>query len=95
MEETQIATAEEVVDQEPKSIEAVAEDSKAKILEDFMRVLAAKSGKQAIKAFLTQKATVWLTAQTLGTITRKQRRKAARQVAKRLTKRVIAGEEIF
>lgn len=93
VEESMIATAEEVQDQSPRTHEQIAADERQKAVEEFNAVIATKPGKAAIKAFLNTKCTGYLT--TLGQISRKQRRIAARQVAKRLAKKVMAGEEIF
>lgn len=70
-------------------------EEREKALAEFKAVIATKPGKAAIKAFLNTKATLYLTEAFKGNITRKQRRIAARQVSRRLTKRVMAGEDIF
>lgn len=95
MEEVQIATAEEVLGQEPKTPEQHLADEREKALADFKAVIATKPGKAAIKAFLRTKCTGYLTETFGGQLTRQQRREAARQVSKRLTKRVMAGEDVF
>ncbi len=95
MEEAMIATAEEAQDQVPMSPEEQAAAEREKALADFKAVIATKPGKAAIKAFLNTQATHYLTQAFGHRVTRQQRRIAARQVAKRLTKRVLAGEDIF
>lgn len=94
MEEQQIATSAEVEGKVPKTPQEYMAEAQQAALDNFNKVLATKSGRQSVKHFLLGKATEFLGQSAQGT-TRKQRRLAAKQVAKRLTKKVLAGEEIF
>lgn len=94
MEEHQIATAAEVEGKVPKTPQEYVAEAQQAALDNFKAVLATKPGRQAVKCFLLGKATTFLGQTAQGT-TRKQRRLAAKQVAKRLTKKVLTGEEIF
>lgn len=90
-----IATVEEAQDQESKSPEEHLREEQELARTDFKAVISTMPGKAAVKAFLNTKATHYLTEAFRGQITRKQRRIAARQVANRLTKKVMLGEDIF
>lgn len=94
MEEAQIATAQEVEGQVPRTPEEHAAESRQKAIDEFNKAVSTKLGRQVLKKFLNAKANAYLT-QGSKTLTRKQRRFVARQVGNRLTKKVLSGEDIF
>ena len=64
-------------------------------VEKFNKVMETKPSRQVIKKFLNDKAMAYLRQTSLQTLTRKQRRQAARQVSNRIAVKALAGEDIF
>ena len=73
----------------------VEEDTRTQAIEDFKKVIATKPGRQQMRRFLNDKAMAYLRQTSLQTLTRKQRRQAARQVSNRIAVKALAGEDIF
>ena len=73
----------------------VEEDTRTQAIEDFKKAIATKPGRQQMRRFLNDKAMAYLRQTSLQTLTRKQRRQAARQVSNRIAVKALAGEDIF
>lgn len=61
----------------------------------FDDVIRTKTSKQAVKDFLLERCTHFLGQNPNLKTTRQQRRLAAKMVARRMTKQVMNGEDIF
>ncbi len=86
---------EESQNQRPRTPEDTLEEMRQEALVNFKKVIESRPSRQMLRKFLNGQAMSYLGQTSLLTLTRKQRRIAARAVSSRLAKKVIAGEEIF
>lgn len=88
-------SVEEAQNQQPRTPEMHLEEMREKAIAEFNAVVATKPGRQQMKKFLNDKAMAYLGQSSSKTLTRAQRRLAARMVSNRIAKKVLAGEDIF